>query len=77
MTRTIVVSEDVYELLSKAKLPNESFSDVILRALKKGMRLSDIAGSRTVTKEDWEKVTKAFNTQKNLREELNSQDPLR
>jgi len=64
MTKTIAVSNDVYELLVKSKLPNESFSDVIRRALKKGMKLSDIAGSRTVTKEDWKKATKAFEIQK-------------
>ena len=69
MTKTIAVSNDVYELLVKSKLPNESFSDVIRRALKKGMNLSDIAGSRTVTKEDWRKVTKAFKLQRKLNEE--------
>ena len=62
MAKTIAVSDDVYELLVKSKLPNESFSETIRRALKKGMKLSDVAGSRTVTKEDWEKVTNAFET---------------
>jgi predicted CopG family antitoxin len=61
MATTIAVSYDIYELLSKNRLPSESFSDVILRASKKRMRPSDIAGSRTVAKEEWEKVTKAFN----------------
>ena len=69
MTKTIAVSDDVYELLAKSKLPNESFSDVIRRALKKGMNLGDIAGSRTVTKDDWRKVTKAFKLQRKLNEE--------
>ena len=35
MARTIAVSDDVHELLVKSKLPNESFSDVIRRSLKK------------------------------------------
>jgi len=69
MARTIAVSDDVYDLLVKSKLPNESFSDVIRRSLKKGMRLSDIAGSRTINKEDWKKVVKAFESQKRIDEE--------
>jgi len=60
MTKTITVSDDVYELLVKAKLPNESFSDVIRRSIKKGMKISDIAGSKTISEEDWKKVLKAF-----------------
>ena len=68
MAKTIAVSDDVYELLLKSKLRNESFSETIRRALKKGMKLSDIAGSRTVTKEDWQKVTRTFELQKNLDE---------
>ena len=69
MAKTIAVSDDVYELLRKSKLPNESYSDVIRRTLRKGMRLSDIAGSRTVTKEDWERVTEAFRLQRQRDEE--------
>jgi len=68
MAKTIAVSNDVYELLLKSKLRNESFSETIRRALKKGMKLSDIAGSRTVTKEDWQKATRTFELQKNLDE---------
>lgn len=66
MAKTIAVSDDVYELLVKSKLPNESFSDVIRRSLKKGMRLSDIAGSLTISKEEWDKVEKVFETQKRM-----------
>jgi len=66
MARTIAVSDDVYELLVKSKLPNESFSDVIRRSLKKGMRLSDIAGSLTISKEEWDRVEKVFETQKRM-----------
>ena len=69
MAKTIAVSDDVYELLVKSKLPNESFSETIRRALKKGMKLSDVAGSRTVTKEDWEKVARTFELQRELDEE--------
>ena len=69
MARTIAVSDDVYKLLAKSKLPSESFSDVIRRAMKRGMNLSDIAGSRTLTKEDWEKVVRAFSLQSERDEE--------
>ena len=69
MARTIAVSDDVYDLLVKAKLPHESFSDVIRRSLKRGMKLSDIAGSRTISREDWKKVIEAFEEQKRLDEE--------
>jgi len=60
MTKRITISDDVYELLVKAKLPNESFSDVIRRSIKKGMKISDIAGSKTISEEDWKKALKAF-----------------
>ncbi len=69
MAKTIAVSDDIYESLSKLKLPDESFSDVIRKSIKKGVRLSDIAGSRTITKEDWQKVTLAFEGQRALDEE--------
>lgn len=55
MARTIAVSDDVYELLKKSKLPNESFSAVIRRSLKRG-KLSEIAGSHTLSTSDWRKV---------------------
>lgn len=69
VAKTIAVSDDVYNLLVKSKLPNESFSDVIRRSLRKGMRLGDIAGSRTVNKENWKKALKAFERQKKIDEE--------
>jgi len=69
MAKTIAVSDDVYELLVKAKLPNESFSDVIRRSIKKGMKISDIAGSKTISEEDWKKVLEAFQPQIKIDEE--------
>ena len=73
MAKTIAVSDDVYKLLVKSKLPKESFSDVIRRSLKKGMSLSDIAGSCTVTEEDWKKVTEAFKLQRKINEKRKKQ----
>jgi predicted CopG family antitoxin len=69
MTKRITISDDVYELLVKAKLPNESFSDVIRRSIKKGMKISDIAGSKTISEEDWKKVLEAFQPQIKIDEE--------
>ena len=60
MAKNIAVSNDVYELLTKVKLPGESFSDVIRRQFKQGARLSDIRGSRTISKQDWLKLRKAI-----------------
>lgn len=65
MSRTVAVSDDVYEFLSKLKRSDESFSDVI-RSLKRRTKLSDISGSKTVTREEWQKVTKDFEKQRKL-----------
>lgn len=61
MAKTIAVSDEVYELLKKFKLPGESFSDTIKRVLKRGGRLTDIIGTKTITKEDWLLVKQRFN----------------
>ncbi len=65
MAKNIAVSDDVYELLSRLKLPNESFSNTIKRLAKKP-KLSEIAGSKTVTKEQWAIVKEVFKVQKEL-----------
>ena len=57
MARTIAISDDVYELLKRSKLPNESFSSVIRRNMKRG-KLSEIAGSHTISTSDWKKAKK-------------------
>jgi predicted CopG family antitoxin len=62
MTKNMAVSDDVYELLSRLKLPNESFSDTIKRLAKKP-KLSEIAGSKTVTKDQWMRVEEIFKRQ--------------
>jgi predicted CopG family antitoxin len=52
MAKTIAISDEVYELLKKTKLPGESFSMTIRRNLRKN-KLSDIIGSGTISLEDW------------------------
>ncbi len=58
MAKTIAISDDVYQLLTKAKLPGESFSDVIRRGMKRGVKLYEVWGSGTLTEEDWQKTKK-------------------
>jgi predicted CopG family antitoxin len=60
MAKTIAVSNEVYELLRKVKLPGESFSDVIRRGLGQGVKLTDIYGSGTISKADWVRVRKTI-----------------
>ena len=63
MAKTIMVSEEAYELLVKFKLPGESFSEAIKRALKGSKSIASIAGSKTVSKEEWAKAEEAFKDQ--------------
>jgi len=52
MAKTIAISDEVYELLKKTRLPGESFSMTIRRNLRKN-KLSEIVGSGTISREDW------------------------
>jgi len=52
LTRTIEVSDEVYQLLKRSKRPSESFSMVVGRILGKG-KLADIAGTAILSKKDW------------------------
>ena len=52
MAKTIAISDEVYELLKKTRLPGESFSTTIRRNLRKN-KLSDIVGSGTISLKDW------------------------
>jgi predicted CopG family antitoxin len=53
MGKNITISDEAYELLSRFKLPGESFSDVIKRLINRGGKLLDLAGKRTITREQW------------------------
>ncbi len=67
MPKTIMLSDDVYEALKKEKKPKESFSDVIRRLLeRKRPKISELAGKRTVTREEWLEVEEAFRDQRRL-----------
>ncbi len=69
MARTIMVSDDVYEALRKEKRTGESFSEVIRRLLIRNRpKISDLSGKRTITKEEWIEVERAFQVQRELSE---------
>ena len=53
MGKNITVSDETYELLTRFKLPGESFSDVIKRLVNRGGKLMDLAGKKTITREQW------------------------
>ncbi len=44
VSKTISVTEEVYETLKKEKLPGESFSETITRLVKRRGKLTDCAG---------------------------------
>jgi predicted CopG family antitoxin len=69
MAKNIAVSDEVYKLLSQLKLDNESFSDVIKRLLPPKSMLSDIAGKKTFSYQDWNTIQKAFKDQRALDDE--------
>ena len=63
-----MVTDEVYEALKRMKWKGESFSDVIKRLLKFKPRLMEIAGSKTISRKDWERVKKELSYQKELDE---------
>jgi len=44
VSKTISITAEVYNLLSKVKLEGESFSDAIARLIRLGSKLSEYAG---------------------------------
>ena len=61
MARSLPVSEDVYEMVSRARLEGESFSDVI-RRLFASQKIGDIP--KIFDEKEWEKVKEVFYRQK-------------
>lgn len=57
VSKTISITEDVYNLLSKMKLEGESFSDAITRLIRSGGKLSECAGLwKDMSKEELEEL---------------------
>jgi predicted CopG family antitoxin len=63
MAKTIAVSDEVYRLLERAKLNDESFSEVIKRLLKR-QQISDVP--KVFEEDEWARVERAFRRQKEL-----------
>ena len=66
--KVIMVSDEIYEKLKRMKRPGESFPDVIGRLLSYKPRLSEIAGSGTISSSDWERVKEVFRKRDELDE---------
>jgi predicted CopG family antitoxin len=66
LAKNIAVTDDVYKVLNQLKLENESFSDVIKRLLPPKSMLSDIAGTKTFSYQEWSQIQDAFKDQRAL-----------
>lgn len=69
MAKNIAVSDDIYESLLRLKRENESFSEVIRKLLAQKGLLSEIAGTKTFSLEEWSNVNNAFSSQQQLDEQ--------
>lgn len=57
VSKNISITEEVYNLLSKMKLEDESFSDAITRLIRSGGKLSECAGLwKDMSKEELEEL---------------------
>lgn len=63
MAKTIAVSDEIYELLTRAKMKDESFSDVIRRLLKR-KDLTEVP--KVFDEKEWATVAEAFKKQREL-----------
>lgn len=57
--KTITITEDVYDILVRMKLPNESFSEQIRRLTEKKGKISECAGlwARWMTKKQMDDIS--------------------
>ena len=70
MAKNIALAEDVYRDLKRMKREGESFSELIRRLMKTRGAISDLAGSATLSTEEWLEM-------KRLREEQTMADKSR
>ena len=69
-TKTITITEDAYYVLSRNKLPSESFSQVIKRSFEKKRSIMDLCGVwADISDKDAESMKTTINT---LRKESKS-----
>jgi predicted CopG family antitoxin len=50
----------------RMKRPGESFSKIINRLLKRKVKLTEVAGSKTITSREWGEVEEAFKNRNKL-----------
>jgi len=53
MAKNIALAEDVYKDLKRMKRLDESFSDVVRRLIRTRGTISDLAGTETLSTEEW------------------------
>lgn len=58
MAKNIALADDVYRNLKRLKRENESFSDVIRRLMKNRGEIADLAGSATLSLDEWLEMKK-------------------
>jgi len=58
MAKNIALADDVYKDLKRLKRENESFSDVIRRLMKNRGEIADLAGSATLSLDEWLEMKK-------------------
>jgi predicted CopG family antitoxin len=56
MAKNIAVADDVYNDLKRIKRRDESFSELLRRLIKTRGMISDLAGSATMSSEEWMKL---------------------
>jgi predicted CopG family antitoxin len=69
MAKNIAVADDVYKELKHLKRRDESFSELLRRLIKTRGMISDLAGSATLTSEEWMKLKELNKEQAALDEE--------
>ncbi len=53
MAKSIALADDVYRDLKRMKREGESFSELIRRLMKNRGEIADLAGSATLTVDEW------------------------
>ena len=69
MAKNIAVADDVYKKLKRLKRRDESFSELLRRLIKTRGAISDIAGSATMSSEEWMNLKEMSKEQEALDEE--------
>jgi predicted CopG family antitoxin len=69
MAKNIAVADDVYKELKRLKRREESFSELLRRLIKTRGAISDLAGSATMSSEEWMNMKEMSKEQESLDEE--------